>query len=318
MHHWTRSLLGPAVLALGIGLLAAPAGAVQTTGTPGAPDATTTIAGDQLPAPQPTFGGVINNDALTVDAMVGAAHRAAEEGAERPPHHHRRRRFRRAEHFRRRHPDADHGPHRQERPALQQHPLDGAVLADAGGADHRPEPPLGRLRRHLRAVDRLPRLQQHHPRGQGDHRPDPPRQRLCHGLVRQGPQHPGLRRELGRPVRPVADRHGLRIFLRLRRRRRQPVAAEPLPQHHPDLPLRGQAGLEPDHRHGRRRHRLPQPPQPDDAGQAVLHQVRPRRHPCPAPPDGGMGEEDPRHAPVRRRLREARASRSSRTRRSSA
>jgi arylsulfatase A-like enzyme len=68
----------------------------------------------------------------------------------------------------------------------------------------------------------------------------------------------GLRRQPGRPLRPVADRHGLRVFLRLRRRRRQPVAAQPVPQHHPDLSLRRQAGMEPGHRHGRRRDRLPQ------------------------------------------------------------
>ena len=49
-----------------------------------------------------------------------------------------------------------------DRTALQQHPLDRAVLADAGRADHRPQPSFGRLRRDLRAVDRLPRLQQHH------------------------------------------------------------------------------------------------------------------------------------------------------------
>jgi len=36
----------------------------QTTGTPGSPDATTTISGKQLPAPDPKFGGVIKNDAL--------------------------------------------------------------------------------------------------------------------------------------------------------------------------------------------------------------------------------------------------------------
>jgi arylsulfatase A-like enzyme len=36
------------------------------------------------------------------------------------------------------------------------------VLADARRADHRAQPPLGRLRRDFRAVDRLPRLQQHH------------------------------------------------------------------------------------------------------------------------------------------------------------
>jgi arylsulfatase A-like enzyme len=38
--------------------------AQEITGTPGAPDSTTTIDGKQLPAPEPKFGGVINNDAL--------------------------------------------------------------------------------------------------------------------------------------------------------------------------------------------------------------------------------------------------------------
>ena len=48
-----------------------------------------------------------------------------------------------------------------------------ALLADARRADHRPQPSLGRLRRDLRTVHRLPRLQQHHPQGQGHHRPHP-------------------------------------------------------------------------------------------------------------------------------------------------
>ncbi len=38
--------------------------AQQITGTPGAPDATTTIDGRQLPAPDPQFGGVIKDEAL--------------------------------------------------------------------------------------------------------------------------------------------------------------------------------------------------------------------------------------------------------------
>jgi arylsulfatase A-like enzyme len=38
--------------------------AQQVTGTPGSPDATTTISGRQLPAPTPAFGGVIKEDAL--------------------------------------------------------------------------------------------------------------------------------------------------------------------------------------------------------------------------------------------------------------
>ena len=72
--------------------------------------------------------------------------------------------------------------------------LHRAVLADARRADHRAQSPLGRLRRDLRAVHRLPRLQQHHRQGQGDHRPHPAGQRLRHLLVRQGPQHAGVRR----------------------------------------------------------------------------------------------------------------------------
>ncbi|WP_294539626.1 arylsulfatase [uncultured Rhodoblastus sp.] len=39
-------------------------GAVQTTGVPGTPGATTTLSGKQLPAPDPKFGGVIKDDAL--------------------------------------------------------------------------------------------------------------------------------------------------------------------------------------------------------------------------------------------------------------
>src|SRR5215475_13573877 len=41
-----------------------PAGAQQVTGELGSPSATTTIDGKQLPAPEPKFGGVINEDAL--------------------------------------------------------------------------------------------------------------------------------------------------------------------------------------------------------------------------------------------------------------
>ncbi|MBS0189810.1 MAG: arylsulfatase [Phycisphaerales bacterium] len=41
------------------------ASAQQVTGTPGSPSATTSIDGKQLPAPDPKFGGVIKDDALT-------------------------------------------------------------------------------------------------------------------------------------------------------------------------------------------------------------------------------------------------------------
>ncbi len=56
-HHLT--------LGLGLMLLAASsAQAQQVTGTLGSPSATTTIPGNQLPAPAPPFGGVIKDDAL--------------------------------------------------------------------------------------------------------------------------------------------------------------------------------------------------------------------------------------------------------------
>ncbi|MBN8510331.1 MAG: arylsulfatase [Burkholderiales bacterium] len=54
-------------LALFIGVLAAWGGkatAQQVTGTLGSPSATSTIPGNQLPAPSPAFGGTIKNDAL--------------------------------------------------------------------------------------------------------------------------------------------------------------------------------------------------------------------------------------------------------------
>ncbi|PTM98596.1 arylsulfatase [Mycoplana dimorpha] len=62
-------LLGHVACAFGLASLvslASPARAaeIRTTGTPGAPDATTTIDGRQLPAPDPQFGGEIKDDAL--------------------------------------------------------------------------------------------------------------------------------------------------------------------------------------------------------------------------------------------------------------
>jgi arylsulfatase A-like enzyme len=51
-------------LMMGVALAAGPLAAQQITGVPGAPSATMTIPGNQLPAPGPAFGGVIKDDAL--------------------------------------------------------------------------------------------------------------------------------------------------------------------------------------------------------------------------------------------------------------
>ena len=84
---------------------------------------------------------MIKEKASESTALVAAARRAAEGRAERAPDHDRRCRLRRAGHLRRRDPDAGAGPHREERAALHELPLHLALLADARGADHRPQPP---------------------------------------------------------------------------------------------------------------------------------------------------------------------------------
>jgi len=57
-HPW----IGLAILCL-IAPVASPVVAQQVTGTPGSPDATTTITGTQLPPPDPKFGGMIKERA---------------------------------------------------------------------------------------------------------------------------------------------------------------------------------------------------------------------------------------------------------------
>ena len=60
-----RTVLPMLLLAVALVMvMTVPAVAQQVTGTPGAPDATTTIDGKQLPAPDPKFGGVIKEGAL--------------------------------------------------------------------------------------------------------------------------------------------------------------------------------------------------------------------------------------------------------------
>ena len=197
---YKRALVGLAMVVLA----AASTVAQQAPGTPGSPSGTTTIDGKQLPAPPPKFGGKIGRTAaestpywtprvtpkagapnvlliITDDAGYGVA-----------------------EHVRRRDPDPGPRPDRRERAALHELPLDGAVLADARGAHHRAEPPLGRLRRDRRAGDRLSRLRQHHHQGQGDDRPDPAR---TTATAPRGSARTTTRRS-SRPARPAPSTSG--------------------------------------------------------------------------------------------------------------
>ncbi len=126
-----------------------------------APSATTTaIPGNQLPAPEPGFGGVIRRDMLEgLEGRGGRPRIVPPKGrAQRSAHHDRRPGLWRQRHVWRRHPDAGAGPHREGGAALHRIQLHRAVLAHAGGADHRPQPPLGGLRRDHGAVDGFPGL----------------------------------------------------------------------------------------------------------------------------------------------------------------
>ena len=130
--------------------------AQQTTGEPGSPGATTTIDGKQLPPADPAFGGVIKEKAseskpwwpprvvppkgapnvlliMTDDQGFGAP---STFGGVIPT------------------PAMDRIANAGL--ALYELPFDLPVLTDTGGADHRPQPSLGRLRRGGRNIDGVP------------------------------------------------------------------------------------------------------------------------------------------------------------------
>ena len=82
-------------------------------------------------------------------AVLAASRRAAQGRAQRAADHDRRSGIWSLEHLRRRHPDALAGSHRQGGIALHAISFNCPVFADAGGTDHRPQPPLGGLWGHL-------------------------------------------------------------------------------------------------------------------------------------------------------------------------
>jgi hypothetical protein len=169
----THRILQGCTAALALFATAYAAGAaerIETTGTPGSPSATTTISGKQLPPPDPKFGGVIKDGALQSKAWWAPRIVPPKEapnvlliitddsgfGV----------------------PSASGGV--IPTPAMDRVAKNGllynnihstALLADTRRAHYRAQPSLGGLRRGLRAIHRLPRLQQHHRQRQGHHRP---------------------------------------------------------------------------------------------------------------------------------------------------
>ena len=175
MRRQIAAALALAVAALG---QVVPAAAQQITGVPGSPSATTTIDGRHLPPPPPKFGGEIKLNAaqskpwwpprvvppkgapnvlliMTDDVGFGAP---STFGGVIPT------------------PALD----RIAKAGLRYTNFHSTALCSPTRAaliTGRNHHSVG-LRRDLGAVDRLPRLQQHHRQGQGDHRRDPEGQRL--------------------------------------------------------------------------------------------------------------------------------------------
>ena len=261
----------------------------KINGVLGAPSATVTLDGKQLPPPPIKFGGVIKEAAtdskpwwpprvvppkgapnvlliMTDDQGYGVS---GTFGGVIPT------------------PVAR--PRRESGIALHAVPFHGAVFADARGADHRPQPSLGRLRRDRRIVDRLSRLRLGHRPREREHRHDPARQRFRDVVVRQEPQHADVSIQRVGPVRPMAVGAGLPVLLRLHGRRNRPVDAVPVPRSHADLSVRRQARLQP---HDRSRRRSDQAPARSECGRArpaVLPLLRTRRHALAAPAESRSG-----------------------------
>ena len=120
-------------------------------------------------------------------------------------------------------PYADGGTPGRQRAALQPLSHDRALLADAPGAADRAQPPHGRHGRHYRdghlgARQLLDPAQDLRAAGR-----DAQAERLRHRPVRQVPRSAVLGDQPDGPVRRLADRQRVRVFLRFRVRRDQPV-----------------------------------------------------------------------------------------------
>ena len=214
---------------------AAPAKPVPIAAQLGSPSATTSIPGNQLPPPDPKFGGVINLKAsdskpwwpprvvppkgapnvlliMTDDCGFGspstfggviptpALDRVAKSGLRYTQFH----------------------------STSLCSPTRAALIT---GRNHH----VVWFRRRGRGGYRLSRLRFRHSQGVRHGRRDSQAERLRDVVVRQESQHALLSSVRGRAVRSMADRDGLRILLRLRRRRHEPVDAKLIPQYDGDL-----------------------------------------------------------------------------------
>ncbi len=240
--HRPRPWAGRGPVAAGR-LHAAAAADAGTAGAERSPAAGTAVQGKDRPHDQGIHEG-----------LPQGSHRP-EGRAECPAHPHRRRGLWRIVHVRRADSDAHDGSAGEGRVALHAVPHHGAVLTHARGAAHRAQSPQRRDGCHHGARHRLPRLQQPSAEERRDVRRDPQAERLQHRLVRQEPQRARLAHEPGGAVRPLADGAGLRVLLRIHRRRHEPVGPGALRRHQAHRAAARREGLFLRQGHGRPRHR---------------------------------------------------------------
>ena len=213
----------------------------------------------------------------------------------------RRRRLRLVERVRRAVRDAERRAARGGGPEVQPLPHDGAVLADAGGAAERPQPPHVGMGGITEIATARAGLQLDAPEHVRAARGDPQAQRLLDRPVRQVPRGAGLADQPAGAVRQLADRQRLRVLLRVHRRRGPPVLPGALRGHDPGRARpHARGGLPPHGRHDRQGDQLGPPAEGADAGQALLRVLRPRRHPRAAPRPEGVGRQV--QGALRRRL----------------
>ena len=247
----------------------------RQTDPPPAPVESRSGGSGVLPYPEPPFLGHIGRTVKDSTKDFPQEVHAPKRCAERAGHPDGRRGLRRHQHVRRPDSHADLRPAGEERPALHAVPHQRTLLADPRGAAHRPQPPLRRHRRaSWNAARVIPGYNTLMPKSCGTFAEVLQAKRLQHRLVRQEPQHSRLAQQPGRPVRSVADGSGLRIFLRLHRRRHQPMGAGHFREHQAHRAAARRQGLFLREGHGRPRHRAHPHAARDRAGQAVADLLR--------------------------------------------
>ena len=226
-----------------------------------------------------------------IEARLPQGRDGPEGRPERSAHHDRRHRFRCGQHLRRPDSDAELRSRGQERPDVQRVPHHRTLFADPGCAADRPQPPHLRHGQHHGVRHGLSGLHLDHSQERRHRRQHSRQQRLQHGVVRQAPPRSGVDARPGRALRPVGRWAGLRVLLRVPRRRHGPVASRAVREHDAGAAAVRRPELHPDPRPGRSLHQLDSHAARGRPRQALLPLFRSRQQPRSAPRPEGLDRQ---------------------------